>query len=422
LFALVPFSDLVSTSSRYVSGVKGVAAVTLVGFLLSRATKARQEPLVWGRNLLVGLFVAAVGVATLFSLNYEYVPRRLLQFAGALIVYFLCVNLIQSRRDIWLLLRVLVFAGTASALLGILAQVFLGRNLLMSQEAQQQYFQGVRLTGAASYGPNAFALILVTLIPLCAYLFIYEKRLWPRLLFLGSLAVLVVADVLTYSRASVVTLVLIVPYLLFKLRRRFPPRRLALGVAAILLIVVPFVPREFYSRVESLSEGTEDRSLRGRWSYVVTGLHILHDHPLLGVGLGNFGYAFGLPQYSEYAEVSERQFMLGSLRAPGSAETRAAHNMYLEVVTETGLVGFFFFGLLIFVTWRDLHFLPRRLRNDRADSLGWMSEALELSLLAFLVDAAFLHVPYHQYLWMFIAMSAVGHRIALRGEGGDGSV
>ena len=68
---------------------------------------------------------------------------------------------------------------------------------------------------------------------------------------------------------------------------------------------------------------------------MIVGLQMFADHPILGVGLGNYPLLY--QQYSQRLGIDLR------------SEIRQAHNLYLEVAAETGLLGLLSFGLLLVV-------------------------------------------------------------------------
>jgi O-antigen ligase len=126
-------------------------------------------------------------------------------------------------------------------------------------------------------------------------------------------------------------------------------------------------------------------------------------HPVFGVGPGNFQTAEGT--LSPLAD--RQQFGVG-------VRWNAAHNTYIQVGAETGVV-----GLLLFVAMIGSAFLAlsrSRLRGpDRADSRErqtQLAQVLTASLVGFVVGAFFLSLAYTEMLYTLIALAAALQKVA----------
>ena len=88
------------------------------------------------------------------------------------------------------------------------------------------------------------------------------------------------------------------------------------------------------------------------------------DYPVIGVGVGNFGDPY------------EKKYML-----PGNKEGRHPHphNIFMQVLSETGGLGFVSFVLLLGYTLKIL------LRNAREADADFWHKAAPISLLSFLI-------------------------------------
>jgi O-antigen ligase len=163
------------------------------------------------------------------------------------------------------------------------------------------------------------------------------------------------------------------------------------------------VPQSLRQRVGALSDiasagvGTPgDGSLRGRKSENLAGLHMWADHPLLGVGPDNFEV-----HYQRYSAV------IGIDPRP---QRRGAHNLYLESLAETGLLGALPFlavlALALTGAWRA------RSRLTGGDAL--LGEGLFVALAAFLICALTLHSAYARYEWIFLGLGLAAGCLARR--------
>jgi O-antigen ligase len=118
-------------------------------------------------------------------------------------------------------------------------------------------------------------------------------------------------------------------------------------------------------------------------------------NPFVGVGAGNFGR-----HYDEYANV------VGSTvydyAPPG--EDRYPHSLYLQIASETGLLGlaaFFATAAAAFLAlWRARNTLLAR--GEEAHAL--LAVGLAISLVAYLVASAVLHESYLRYVAMVFGL------------------
>lgn len=94
-----------------------------------------------------------------------------------------------------------------------------------------------------------------------------------------------------------------------------------------------------------------DLSWLQRKAQVQKGLQIFDEHPVLGIGFSNF---------VQYKVVIDEKAVGGDRYLKG-IENRSAHNSYIEILSETGAIGFFlwaFFLLGMLVNfWRNFEFI-----------------------------------------------------------------
>lgn len=125
---------------------------------------------------------------------------------------------------------------------------------------------------------------------------------------------------------------------------------------------------DYWMRItERLSLGIRlaDDSTRQRVSLWEDTLRMIFDHPLLGVGAGNF--QFNEPKYAsrESLEIKRR------FEQPAGQDLMAfnAHNEYLEIWAETGLIGLAAFGAFLFLLLRALAGAVLRYIRSNGDPL-----------------------------------------------------
>lgn len=125
----------------------------------------------------------------------------------------------------------------------------------------------------------------------------------------------------------------------------------------------------------SALELDQDTSLLNRLAMWANTLEMFKDHPLLGVGKGNFKIL-----YSAYAGKKIRDPVFSSTVQP-----REAHNDYIELLAETGIFGLLSFALIcVLIALKSWQSIPGKNDPYRAKLIL----ALSFSFIALLVEAS----------------------------------
>ena len=172
--------------------------------------------------------------------------------------------------------------------------------------------------------PNNYAEFIVLTFPVslvfCAN--IVDRR-W-KTLAVGSLAIPVIALLMTYSRSSWVSFALTAVVFLALWDKRLLP---LIPVAA--LLAVPLLPDSIFNRILTIGS-TADSSNAYRLYIWTSALHMIRDFGLTGIGLGPGNFT---PLYAGYCD-------------PNASVAQHSHMLYLEVWLEMGLLGIVSFLLL----------------------------------------------------------------------------
>ena len=132
-----------------------------------------------------------------------------------------------------------------------------------------------------------------------------------------------------------------------------------------------------------------DVSILERRTYSIGALHVFMDHPLLGVGIGQSPKY--IPRYGR---------MYGDMLPWKNA---AAHNLYLQILAETGLVGLAAFLLMIWAVVRPMFALRRYWAQSHPEYVHTLT-SLMLGLLLFLVTSIFLHMSFARYFYLLLGL------------------
>jgi putative inorganic carbon (hco3(-)) transporter len=396
LFLLVAYVPDVLASR---SSAHALTAIVLAGALLRWASGRERFALPPELVALAALALAYV-LASLFASDRAAAAAETLD----LISYGAIVALLMALLDTPAWLRRAAWAVVAGV--GLLALLAILQQVTKTYGSSYAGFAGVipegdTMRSAGPLNPNPFGQVLATAAVLAFYLARIQSRLPARALA-GALAVAcVVAVTYTQSRAALIALLLaaVAVGALHGVRLRV----LAVAVCGVIGLGSLVLPQTLQQRVGALSDAAssggaslEDSSLVGRKSENLAGLHMWADHPLLGVGPDNFEVHY--QTYSAAIGIDQR------------AQRRGAHNLYLESLAETGVLGtMVFLGVLWLAltgAWRA------RSRLEGRDAL--LGEGLLVALGAFLVCAVTLHSAYARYEWIFLGLGLAAGWVARR--------
>lgn len=388
-FLFLPFQWALSLTEGVDLAI--IRLVTLVGFLvwlaLSLAKKELRLPRGWA--IVFFCFFLFFTILSLFwSENWHFSARKIAFILSFAPLFFMLRSWLEtSTEDYSVLLKAYVGGAFLMGILGVsfffaqflfgveavfsilvkdILPFFLGEAFAASVAAYPSLLvniSGMTLLRASGIfpDPHMFSYYIGMATPLAFAFWLREKpkaRWW-----LGVALLLLLADLLSFSRGGYIGLMGATFVFLFGKREYFLSRVRSMLVvvvlsAAILLLFTqtPFGAR--FSSIFSPSDGSNQERLR-LWEEAVD--HI-SDRPLLGVGIGNYPL----------------------LIKPGISyrEPLYVHNLYLDIAVEIGLVGLgLFLGLFLIA-------IARLVRTYRltADPLAL---ALLSSLMLFLTHSLF---------------------------------
>jgi O-antigen ligase len=246
--------------------------------------------------------------------------------------------------------------------------------------------------------PNFLAAAIVPAIVLAAAL-MPTVRASARCVLLACVGVLVVGLGATQSRGGAVAAAGAFAAALFIMPRQ-RTRVVAAGLSIVLVGALYFAtyPKAF-ERITASDGGS------GRTDIWQVAWRIAADHPAAGVGLHNF--TVYSPRY---------------VRRPGALNNvdliaerpHVVHNTYLEVATETGVVGLGLFVAVIAASlgaaWRAASMSERR--GDQV--LGTLARGVLVAVIGVLVAAAFVSLGSDPVLWLLLALGPALLAVAAR--------
>ena len=251
-----------------------------------------------------------------------------------------------------------------------------------------------------SYGfdPNDIACLLAMIVPAAFYLVGIVRRISRVLWLLNSLFVIVAptAIFLTGSRTGMICGILAVAGGMIFIWKKDLTLKLILlvGVVAGTMLLHGLDLTIPLQRFEGITQSAEKDELSGRLILWEAGWRSFQTHPLLGVGVGQFAVSTPI-------RVGKKNDV--------------AHNSYLSVLAELGLVGFSCFVTILLVV------ATAALKGVKQYSAVGVLSLLVWSLGAFTLTWE--HVPQTWLLFgMIIAASNIPHETGILRKGGPAQV
>ncbi|MGH0036124.1 MAG: O-antigen ligase family protein [Myxococcota bacterium] len=188
------------------------------------------------------------------------------------------------------------------------------------------------------------------------------------------------------------------------------PRKLATAISGLVATVVVagavsivHPPGEFIAEMETVSEGTEAGTGMERWVMWGVAWEVWKQYPILGTGPNNVG--------AVAAKVMPYDPTRPQYKDPVVFYAKKLHNIYMQILSEMGIVGATAWLVMLFDYFRRLRMLRRRSAIARwramtrgALDLHAVSLGLECAMAAYLVNGLVYNQIYIHWFWSLVAI------------------
>jgi len=386
-----------------------VTALIWLWFFLTVQEKERLAafPLALPAILYLGISVLSLVNAAnpyegIFALSQE---------AVYIFLFWIVVNHVRSREKIENILLWAIPSAVIVSLIGVYQRF--GGNI--------PGLMNIAMPGSTFGNKNTAAQYILLLLPIPYLFMISATDRQKERLFAICAAILTTYLLYTGTRAAwagaIVAFLALVIF--FRLKKPLAETQIAniktlisnkkISLACIALFVIamnvipPFVVPDWNltgfpspaGRLGTALELDKDASFVGRLAIWANTLKMFKDHPVLGVGKGNFKTMYPFHAAS-------------AIKDPGfssEVQPREAHNDYVQLLAETGTLGFLSFLLIVFVIARRV-WISIAGKNEIHSML--LIVTLAFSIIAILVEAS-LDFPFElpvslAFLWLFAGL------------------
>ncbi len=339
----------------------------------------RADP---GVRLAIMLF-AAYWLAALISAPAAIAPGKTWSTVAVLVRFLpfaLFAVLLLRNSDLWPQIECAVAAVVVLWLLDAWVQIFTGYSIAGAMEAE-------RLSGIFGAGNLKLGPVLAVLSPFV--LAAARSRYGGRGLVVAGVFMLM-PILLAGSRAAWLMYALVIAVFVWQ-QTRAPLRFAAWGLAALVVVALAAWSADrdspaFASRVQRtllMLRGTSsavDEASAGRLRIWSTAGRMIVAHPVTGVGVRGFRYAY--PRYAEAGDA-----FVDARADEGAAH---AHQLALEVLSETGFIGFLLWVSGAFAAIRAWR------RADAGARRRAFAPALALAVMCFPLNT---HLAFYSAWW-----------------------
>ena len=337
-----------------------------------------------GRPVLLFIFITLIGGIISFAVADS------IRIALIYTVFISSVYLFLSMiKDKVMFKTALILSGAAAFLTAVYGMYQYLTGNIQAGWIDSEMFAGIVRIYSTFENPNVYGEYLLFMIPIALVFFFSSRRFIYKLFWFGAGLAMVAAMLLTMSRGCWIGLAAGV-FIYFLIADR---RYLWLFFAAV--VVLPFVlPESIMFRLLSIGNLEDSSSLYRLFIWLGT-FRMLGDYWLTGIGLGTKAFS-GI--YSAYA--------YNGILAPHP------HNLYLNIMSESGITGLICLGL---ITIKSLKYSISNAISAKGRELKHAGAAIAAAFTGILIQGVFDNVFYNYRIvlifWIFTALAFVFQNI-----------
>lgn len=331
------------------------------------------------------VFMGILFLSMIFSVKYARDSHLALtetfRFITYIAMYFIIKYEMKNKKALTKVINSYIFSCLLVSIFGIV-QYFTKIGLDQKFIYNNNYSVGLRITSTIGNSNSLGAFLIVAIFPLIM-ISICEKSKVKKTFYILTTLTVIVTIILTFSRNTWIGFVLGLVLLIVMYNWRLIFLLLATGGVGFLL---PSVRRRLLDFKELMhNDRVKLWKMAGK---------MIKDHPILGVGNGNYYTLYG-----EYGKKYPELWYNEHINFP-------SHNSYLKVQSELGIVGIVSFVMLIISTIIKI----KQFSNRVSDKFyKYFYSGFFISVIVFLImnisDNLFFVPKVCMYFWILIAIA-----------------
>lgn len=396
LFAFVSFLDVLPFGGAALSFSKIAGLLLAVSWVATMTTDATRENDFFSAHPYIGYaligFVAWCGLSVLWAENPGRAFEGTYRFALDALLFPIVYAAIRNNKHVVLILATFMAGAVLSAIYGIIAP------------PPPDNINDISRLSGAGLDPNELASVLIAALALAAAFAAGARQTVAARVAAVVVAVFCVAGVLlSFSRGGLVALVVAL-FTAVIVGGRWRAGAVALLVA---LAGATFVYFTTFATPREVQRFVHPGGGSGRKDIWTVGWRMVAANPYVGVGVNNFAVS-SVHYLLRPGVISRPVFIID--------EPKEAHNIYLGMLAETGILGTaLFMSILVFSLSACLRGARRFMHvGDRRMEL--LTRATFVALMAVLAADFFLSEIYSKQLWLLLALGPALYAVAGRRE------
>jgi len=382
----------------------GLSFVCAFVFLIRIITDKNFEFVKTPFNVAVVFFVISLlwGVVNSQAMTDSF--KQVLVHGSFILFYIVVTNIIRTKEQWILLIKVFMFSALVVAVYGII-QNFVGMASTESWLDEKMFNSIGRRVYSFFNNPNVLGEFLVLTIPTSVAFLWYKAKKERKTLYIITTLCMVLCMIFTWSRGAWLGMILALVLFLTMHDKRW----MAAGIACVLVMpIILYITGNAAIVERFMSIGnTADTSTAYRVSIWKAATNMIADNGLLGIGIGTSAFEKVYPAYA----LSGADFALHS------------HNLYLQYMVETGIAGIVaLFALLLgyMKTTLSVKVVRQIKKTDTAKILVALGTGFIGFLFQGLTDYVWYNYKMLMIFWIIIALGVCGAKILeSENKGGD---
>jgi len=389
ILPLIPYK----TKFKVISDILLISIILLYLFKVITCSEVRNRFKIGIKSFIkdyLGIFMILLAVVMIFSTLYATDKKisisESIRFLTYIILYFIIKYELNCERYTKGLINLYIYVCGILSIGGIL-QYITGFGL---DKKFTGYAYASEKIAVTMDNPNNLGAFMVLAIFPMIMLSVYEKELKKRILYIIISVMVFLNIIFTFSRNALIGVFIGLCVLILIYSWKFILSIIIFSIGAL------FIP-QISTRIKDIGNIEQNRSRIYLWKIASK---MIKDHPILGVGNGNYSslYDSYVKKYPDYAYYGYTKYPV--------------HNTYLKVLSELGILGFIPFVMVLACSIKKIFSVIKYNTNKfyKFFYTGFIS-----SVCAFLAmnmsDNLFLVPKTVTYFWVLLAIAdVVGNR------------